>query len=294
MIPVADAATFDADELARRRGGTRVSVCIPARDEAATVGAIVAEIDTELRRRTHLVDEILVCDDHSGDATAAVARAAGARVIRAAETVPSHPTGPGKGQAMWRLLAASTGDLVVWCDADLVDFSASMVTGLLGPLLTDPTVAFVKGTYARPLVDGVGGGRVTELVARPLLSLLEPELATLGQPLGGEYAGRRSLLETLPFPVGYGVEMGLLLEIARRHGTGVIAQVDLGIRHHRNRPLEELGPQALEILHLALRHRVPGVVAPDAALVGPDGVRGVTTSELPPVQTLTGGAVRAS
>ncbi len=293
-VITAPASTFDAAELARRRDDVRISVCLPARDEAATVGEIVSTIDTALRRRVPLVDEIVVCDDHSTDATAAVARAAGARVISAADTVASHPTGPGKGQAMWRLLAATTGDLVVWCDADVTDFSPHVVVGLVGPLLTHPEVAFVKGTYDRPLVDGVGGGRVTELVARPLLSILEPELAALGQPLGGEYAGRRRLLETLPFPVGYGVEMGLLLEIARHHGTRCIAQVDLGARRHRNRPLDELAPQALEILHVALRHRVPGLVGPTAHLVGPDGSRPVTTDELPPVATLTGGAVRAS
>src|SRR5690606_30079367 len=135
----------------------------------------------------------------------AVAAAAGARVVDASLVLADHGTGPGKGEALWKSLHESTGDVVVWIDADIVDLDTRFVVGLLGPLLTDPSISFVKGHYARPEQDGVGGGRVTELTARPLLSLYFPELAAVAQPLAGEYAGRRSLLERLPFVVGYGV-----------------------------------------------------------------------------------------
>ncbi len=243
----------DAAELLDRKGDHTISVCLPARDEGATVGTIVETIRTELMEEIPLVDEIIVVDDHSTDDTAAAARAAGADVVDARTTL-SDFAGPGKGQALWKSLHESSGDLVLWCDADINHFGSHFVTGLIAPLLFHPEVSFVKGTYARPLVGGDGGGRVTELVARPLLANLFPELGSIGQPLAGEYGGRRRLLERLPFVDGYGVDIALLIDAARSVGIDGIAEVDLGERRHRNRTLEELGPQATVVIRAAL-HR---------------------------------------
>ena len=261
---------FDAADLAGAKGGQTVSVCLPARDEAGTVGPIVSAICTELVDRTGLVDEVLVVDDHSTDATAREAADAGARVVRASEVLPEHGEGHGKGEALWKSLHASRGDLVVWVDADIRRFDPGFVTGLLGPLLRHPDVAFVKGYYDRPLGDdGAGGGRVTELVARPIVALLHPELAPVVQPLAGEYGGRRELLEQLAFVEGYGVDLALLVDVARLSGIESMAQVDLGVRHHRNRTLDELGPQALAVLHAALRRADPDLVPDAVDLVRP-------------------------
>jgi glucosyl-3-phosphoglycerate synthase len=277
-------AQYDARALAEAKAGRTVSVCLPARDEAATVGAIVDTIRETLVEAIPLVDEILVVDDHSTDTTADLAAAAGARVISAADVLPELGNGHGKGAALWRSLYESDGDVVAWCDADLLDFQPHFIIGLLGPLLTNPDVDFVKGFYERPATDpGDRGGRVTELVARPALALLFPHLASIVQPLGGEYAGRRELLEQLPFVEGYGVDIALLIDIAAEFGTDVIAQADLGTRRHRNRPLDELSPQATAILQTVLQRAgrsVPG----RATLVRPglDPVE-VVASELPPL-----------
>jgi glucosyl-3-phosphoglycerate synthase len=166
--------------------------------------------------------------------------------------LPDLPVRPGKGEVLWRSLAATTGDVVAFVDSDLRDFTASFVTGLLGPLLTEPAVQFVKATYDRPMREApTGGGRVTELVARPLLALHWPDLAGFVQPLGGEYAARRELLEQLPFPCGYGVEFGLLVDTFRAVGLDAMAQVDLSRRKHRNSDLHKLGRMAIEILQVA-------------------------------------------
>ncbi len=263
---------FDAAALTelKARGGHVVSVCLPARDEAGTVGAIVEDLRRTLVDRVGLVDEVVVMDDHSTDRTAAVAADAGARVLAVDDVLPELGPGEGKGEALWKSVAAAEGDLIAWCDADILDFGPRFVVGLLGPLLTSPDVDFVKGFYDRPLAEGAhGGGRVTELVARPTISLLCPHLASVVQPLSGEYAGRRSLLEPLPFVQGYGVDLALLIDIADLEGTGVLAQVDLGTRRHRNRPLDELGPQALAVLQAALR-RVDPSHPLVATLVRPD------------------------
>ncbi len=257
------ASAFVVDDLvsAKATTGATVSVCLPARNEAPTVGAIVEAIRTTLVDGVPLVDEVLVVDDHSTDGTAAVAAAAGARVIDAATVLAEHGEGHGKGEALWKGLWSATGDLIAWIDADIVGFDPAFVVGLLGPLLTDPAIDFVKGHYHRPESGGVGGGRVTELLARPLLAQYFPELGGIAQPLGGEYAGRRSLLEQLPFVIGYGVDVGLLIDAARATGVDHLAQVDLGRRDHRNRPLDQLGPQALAVSQTILERagcRPPG------------------------------------
>jgi glucosyl-3-phosphoglycerate synthase len=263
---------FDAVALvdAKARSGTIVSVCLPARDEAATVGAIVDEVRRELVEGCGLVDEVLVLDDHSADDTALIAADAGARVVSVDDVLPELGPGEGKGEALYKSVAVAQGDVIAWCDADIRDFAPHFVVGLLGPLLTRPDISFVKGFYDRP-VEGSphGGGRVTELMARPAIAALFPHLSSIVQPLSGEYAGRRSLLERLPFVQGYGVDLGLLIDIAEMEGTASIAQVDLGLRRHRNRSLEDLGPQALAVLQVALGRAAYGP-GRDATLVRPD------------------------
>jgi glucosyl-3-phosphoglycerate synthase len=252
-------AELDPDALlrAKRRGGHRISVVLPARNEAATVGHLVAGLRERWMRGLPLVDELLVMDSDSTDDTAAVARAAGAEVAATADVLPAHGTRPGKGEALWKSLAATTGDLVVFLDADLLGDVSHYVPGLLGPLLADPQIAYVKGCYTRPLeVDGqvqpVGGGRVTELTARPLLNALWPELAGFVQPLGGEYAGRRSALEQMPFVSGYGVEIGLLVDLLGLGGLASLAQVDLGVRRHTSQTQEALGAMAGQVVSTVL------------------------------------------
>src|SRR6476661_4265929 len=252
-------AELDLDALlrAKRRGAHRISVVLPARNEQATVGRLVTDLRERWMQRLPLVDELLVVDSDSTDATAAVARAAGADVVATTEILPAHGTRPGKGEALWKSLAATTGDLVVFLDSDLLGDVAHYVPGLLGPLLADPQVNYVKGCYTRPLeVDGrtqpSGGGRVTELTARPLLNALWPELAGFVQPLGGEYAGRRSALEQVPFVSGYGVEVGLLVDLLRLGGLSSLAQVDLGVRRHTSQSEEALGAMAGQVVSAVL------------------------------------------
>ncbi len=282
-------AEFDAATLRALKDGRSASVCLPARNESATVGAIVSTIVRDLVEATPLVDEILVVDDGSHDATAAVAAAAGARVESTADLLPECGPGTGKGEALWKSVFAAEGDIVVWCDADVTNFDARFVVGLLGPLLTRPEIGFVKGFYDRP-VDGVPdtGGRVTELVARPLIALLFPRLSGIVQPLSGEYAGRRDVLEAVPFVQGYGVDLGLLIDVSARFGLETIAQVDLGMRRHRNRSLDELSPQALAVMQTAFTKAHLGVNAAQAAtLVRPGlGQLEVEHVERPPLAKL--------
>jgi glucosyl-3-phosphoglycerate synthase len=260
---------------AKRRGGHRVSVVLPARNEAATVGPLVADLRERWMRRVPLVDELLVVDSDSTDATAAVARAAGADVVATTEVLPGYGTRAGKGEALWKSLAATTGDLVVFLDADLIGDVAHYVPGLLAPLLADPQVLYVKGCYIRPLeLDGeplpAGGGRVTELTARPLLNALWPELAGFVQPLGGEYAGRRSALEQVPFVSAYGVEVGLLVDLLELGGLSSLAQVDLGVRRHTSQSDEALGTMAGQVVSTVLARA--GARSSGQALPGASGL----------------------
>lgn len=256
-------ADFTLEALLAAKEDATVTVISPALDEEATVGDIVSSIRTQLMSpQAPLVDDLVVVDSGSTDATARIARDAGARVIDRQEAFPDIPVLPGKGEAMWRALAATEGDLVVFIDADLRSFTPAYITGLLGPLLTDPGVHLVKAVYERPFVEGertvaAGGGRVTELVARPLINAHWPHLAGVAQPLAGEYAGRRELLESLPFATGYGVDFALLVDTDAALGADAIAQVDLGVRLHRHHDEQRLGRMAAEIWATALARLDP-------------------------------------
>lgn len=261
-------AGWGAEQLLDIKGEQRVSVLLPARDEASTIGGIVASIHRTLVEQTPLVDELVVIDSDSRDDTAELAAAAGARVYAAAEIRPELGHFPGKGEALWKSQFVTTGDVLVFIDADLTEWGPHFVTGLLGPLFSDPEVVLVKGFYDRLLDDGTGrpsleGGRVTELVARPLLSLHWPMLREIVQPLAGEWAIRRSTFADLAVPVGYGVEMSTLLDVHRIHGLAAMAQVDLGTRGHSHQSVHDLGVMAGEILAVAARRL--GQSVPDQA-----------------------------
>ncbi|MFJ1840906.1 glucosyl-3-phosphoglycerate synthase [Streptomyces sp. NPDC088146] len=279
---------------AKEAGRGSVSVVLPALNEEATVGAIVATIRRELMEKVQLVDELVVIDSGSTDATAKAAREAGARVVHRDDILPRIPAVPGKGEVLWRSLLVTGGDIVCFVDADLKDFSADFVSGIVGPLLTDPDVRFVKAMYDRPLGDTAGqGGRVTELVARPLLNMHWPQLAGFVQPLGGEYAVRRSLLEQLPFPVGYGVELGLLVDALHTVGLDALAQVDVGVRKHRHQDGQALGRMAAAIYRTAqLRLSRGHLVRPSLTQFerGEDGfvphTHAVDTEERPPMREI--------
>ena len=239
---------------AKAREGLTVSVCIPARDEEATIAEIVATIQQRLVEQVPLVDEIMVLDDGSVDGTATTAAHAGARVCTVDDVLPAMPLGSGKGNALWKALFVAEGDLICFLDADVRNFRPHFVSRLVAPLITRPEIGMAKSYYRRPLYgEPSGGGRVTELMARPLLSRLFPQLSHFVQPLSGEYAARRVVLEAVPFVQGWGVEIGLLIDVAEEFGVSSIAQVDLGVREHRNRPLDDLGLQALAILVTGLR-----------------------------------------
>ncbi|MDY6996333.1 MAG: glucosyl-3-phosphoglycerate synthase [Actinomycetota bacterium] len=237
-------------ELEAAKKGRTVSVVLPALNEEETVASVVETITPLVGG---LVDELIVLDSGSTDDTEIRAVAAGARVISREVALPEVAPQPGKGEVLWRSLAATKGDIIAFVDSDLIDPDPMFVPKLLGPLLTTDGVHLVKGFYRRPLKisgkeDASGGGRVTELVARPLLAALRPELTCLYQPLGGEYAGTRELLTAVPFAPGYGVEIGLLIDAYDRLGLDALAQVNLGVRTHRNRPLTELASMSRQVI----------------------------------------------
>lgn len=230
-----------SDNRAERPSTTLI---FPARNVAGTIGTILAVVE-ELRARTGLPDQVIVVDADSPDGTADIARAHGAEVYSENELLPGYGPGQGKGDAMWRALSVARGDIVMFADADTTDFQERFVYGTLGPLLADPAIQFVKAAYRRPFRQGEdkipdGGGRVTELMAKPLLNLFHPELAGFVQPLAGEFAARRDLLASVPFFTGYGVEIGMLIDIYNQTGLAGMAQVDLGTRQNRHQPLASL------------------------------------------------------
>lgn len=254
------ASAFETDQLAKAKADQdlSVSVVLPAQNEESTIGGVITAV---MAWAGTLVDEVVVLDGGSSDDTESVAAGHGARVHTDMGVFPELGRALGKGDALWRSLAVTSGDIVVFVDTDIRNPDPCFVTGLVGPLINDPTIKLVKAFYDRPIQLGgtlhaSGGGRVTELLARPLLNLFWPELSGLVQPLSGEYAGRRSLLESIPFFTGYGVEIGMLIDTLMLEGVDAIAQVDLRRRVHRNQDLPALSRMAFGVAQAALR-RVP-------------------------------------
>jgi glucosyl-3-phosphoglycerate synthase len=248
----------DAGVLLARKAGQRLSVCIPTLNEAATIGGIVKTVRRELMEALPLVDELLVMDSGSDDGTRDIAARCGATVRLASETLPATGNIPGKGENLWKALQVSTGDIICYIDGDISNFHSGFVKGLLGPLLEDPGIDYVKAYYERPLANGgqplaSGGGRVSEILVRPLIALFYQELVPVLQPLSGEYAARRTVLEKLPFPTGYGVEIAHLIDLSRAGLLHRTAQCDLVTRVHRNRSEDDLGDTAFAILKVVLR-----------------------------------------
>jgi glucosyl-3-phosphoglycerate synthase len=284
-------SAFSAERIAAQRAQRclGVTVCLPARECAATVGEIVGRLST--LREAGAIDAIVVVDAASPDGTAQVAEQAGAEVFQQAELLPSFGAVRGKGDAMWRALSRLDTELVCFLDADTEGFSAHFATGLLGPLVCEPEVSFVKAFYRRPLAGasaaevaaGEGGGRVNSLTARPALALLYPELAEIRQPLAGEVAARRELLQRLPFATGYGVETAMLIDAWREVGVEGMAQVDLDEHRNPHQPLSALEPMALTVLATTLsRAQRDG----RATLQPPADALGRAPLERPPLQSL--------
>jgi len=283
-------------EAIRRRGRETISVCLPAREVATTIRAI---LDALLALRDDgVLDQVVVIDAGSRDGTAEIAERAGAEVYLEADLMPAFGQARGKGDAMWRALSVLEGDIVVYLDSDSETFGPHFACGLAGPLVADPDVHFVKAFYRRPFKVGEttmpeGGGRVTELTARPLLNLFWPELAGLRQPLSGEVAARRRVLERIPFATGYGVEIGMLLDVYRAVGLDAIAQVDLDVRQNHHQPLSDLYPMACAVLQaaasrLAREGRLGGPLGGELLAPVPGGMepREIEFVERPPMASL--------
>ena len=250
----------DLDRLVhlKEQAGLTVSLVFPALNEAETIGAIVRRARRDLMERHHLVDELLVMDSDSDDETREIAAAEGARVAVHQHVLAGYGSYAGKGEALWKSLYETSGDIIVWADSDVRNWHPRMVYGTLGPLIAEERIQYVKGYYRRPIVEGGvlkegGGGRVTELVARPLINLFYPELSGLIQPLAGEYAGRRSLLETIPFFTSYAVEIGHLIDVSDLVGLEGLGQVDLERRIHRNQELEGLSRMSFVIVQAVMK-----------------------------------------
>jgi glycosyltransferase involved in cell wall biosynthesis len=272
--------SFDAREFSdrhallalKRAQDVTISLGLPALNEEATIGREIEVLRQTLMTEVPVLDEIVVIDGGSNDGTTAVARRLGIPTYHHADILPEQGTHPGKGEALWKSLHVLRGDLIVWLDTDIRNIHPKFVYGLVGPLLREPRLGYVKGFYRRPIRIGDrehedGGGRVTELTARPLLNLFFPELSGLVQPLAGEYAGRREVLEQLPFFTGYGVEIGLLIDALARFGLHRIGQVNLGSRVHRNRELSSLSVMAFAIAQTVMTRLGESAGAPIAALM---------------------------
>jgi glucosyl-3-phosphoglycerate synthase len=256
VISRSSAEDWPIEQVASLKGNATVAVVIPARNERASVGEVVSAISADLGG---FVDELVVMDSLSTDATAAVAEAAGARVYSVADVRPDLGVHPGKGEALWKSMFVTSSDVIAFIDADLTEWGTHFVTGVVGPLLADPSVLLCRGFYDR-ILDSQGestveGGRVTELVARPWLTLFRPALAAMVQPLAGEWAIRRSAMEQMHIPMGYGIELSTLLDVHDTWGLAAIAQVDLGRRAHRHQNIHDLSAMATEILSTAERRR---------------------------------------
>ena len=258
--------TFHAHEFSdvrklvalKERQNLTISLGLPALNEERTIGTVIRRVKAALMDRVPLIDQIVVIDSMSSDRTVEIASELGVAVVRHPEVLPEMGSHHGKGEALWKSLHVLDGDIVAWIDTDISNIQPRFVYGLLGPLLREPRIGYVKGFYQRPIqtADGLqaeGGGRVTELMARPLINLFFPELSGMIQPLSGEYAGRRELLEQLPFFTGYAVEVGLLIDILEHAGLSRLGQVDLERRIHRNQPLANLSQMAYVILQGAVR-----------------------------------------
>jgi glucosyl-3-phosphoglycerate synthase len=249
----------DVEELARRKRelGVTVSVVLPCRDVADTVGGIV-DVIRDLNERAPLVDQVLAVDANSEDGTAKVAAGHGAEVVSENELMPGYGGAHGKGDAMWRSLSVARGDLILFVDADTRDFEPQFVYGPLGPVLTVPQVRYVKAAYRRPFKKGEnvepdGGGRVTELSTKPLFNLFYPELTGFVQPLAGEFVADRELFRSIPFLTGYAVETGIMIDVLKKIGLGAMAQVDLGTRQNRHQPLRNLSRMSYAVLRAVAR-----------------------------------------
>jgi glucosyl-3-phosphoglycerate synthase len=296
MLATFDHSQFDLRTLVSLKRDS-VSVCVPTRETAATIERIVREIAG--LGEAGLVDQLIVVDADSVDGTASIARAAGAEVVSEAELLPDLGPVLGKGDAMWRALSVATGDIVVYLDGDVRDFGAHYVVGLLGPLLETERIEFAKGFYRRPLAVGSteiedGGGRVTELTAKPLLELFLPDLAAFRQPLAGECAARSALLEAIPYVTGYGVEIAMLIEIWRRAGLARMAQVGLGSKRNSHQSLARLGEMSREVIEALLTEVSSGEGASAAPSPPREGMRRLETR--PPMRQLAAatGAVAPS
>ena len=243
----------------KEQQGLSISAVLPTLNEAATIGPIVRSARQELMETVPLIDELLVIDSDSSDDTRAIAESEGAQVVIHQDVLPEHGARSGKGEALWKSLYETSGDLVAWSDTDIQDWHPRFLYGTLGPMLTESRLSYVKAHYQRPIVQGGvltagGGGRVTELVARPLINLFFPELSGYVQPLSGEYAGRREVLEAIPFFSGYAVEIGHLIDLLDRSaGLDALGQVDLEVRQHRNQNLEGLSKMSFVILQAVMK-----------------------------------------
>jgi len=254
----------DLDRLVegKRRKNLKISLCLPTLNEEKTIAKEILIVKSELMTRYPLLDEIVVIDSESTDKTREIARSFGADVYKATEILPDLESFRGKGENLWKALYVTKGDIIVYIDADIKNIHHRFVYGLLGPLILFDNIKYVKAFYDRPIAIGkskirpTGGGRVTELVIRPLFSLFFPELTQILQPLSGEYAGFREIYETIPFPIGYGVETSMILDIYEKWGLDVIAQVDLDRRIHRNRDTRALGKMAFVILMTFINRKI--------------------------------------
>jgi glucosyl-3-phosphoglycerate synthase len=242
----------------KRSRGLKVSVCLPTLNTVGTVGETLRVFRSELMERHPLIDQLCIIDSRSTDGTLEVASEEGAQIFFDDEIHPEMEPASGKGEALWKSLSVLEGDIIAWVDSDIENIHPRFAYGIIGPLLADPEIGYVKAFYERPLKDGgllraSGGGRVTELTVRPMLNLFYPDLAGLIQPLSGEYAGRKSILAEVPFFTGYGVETGLLIDIYNRFGLWALAQTDLEVRVHHNQEIGSLSKMSFGILQAIFR-----------------------------------------